>query len=314
MKLPQYPTLSFADRAKLMDIPSGNRIPTVIDSDTFNEIDDQFAIAWALLNSERIDLQAVYAAPFTNSMFNSTPDAISDAKTGMELSFDEIHRVLDRMDLQVKPKVFQGSTRYCKDSESPELSPAVKDLIVRADSCAGVLQVVVIGAPTNIANALIAKPELINKIHIIWLGGHAFDWSNTEEFNLMQDITASRTLLNSGAALTLVPCMGVANTLATSVPELQYYLSGTSKIGDYLASVAPNCPWIGFGNRKVIWDIAAIGYVIEPSWFTSTIQASPILNDNLTWSFDLNRHPIRVIKYIERDELFVDMFNKLIHC
>lgn len=46
----------------------------------------------------------------------------------------------------------------------------------------------------------------------------------------MQDIDASRTLLNSGAALTLVPCMGVANTLATSVPELQHYLLGTSEI------------------------------------------------------------------------------------
>ncbi|MEZ8694730.1 nucleoside hydrolase [Vibrio splendidus] len=314
MNQPLYPTLSFSERAKLLDVPLGANVPTVIDSDTFNEIDDQFAIAWALLNSDRIDLQAIYAAPFTNNMFNTTPEAISSAETGMSLSYDEIHRVLERMDLKVKPQVFKGSTLYVKDSNSVEMSPAVLDLIERAENCKTTLQVVVIGAPTNIANALIAKPDLINKIHIVWLGGHAFDWKNTEEFNLMQDIDASRTLLNSGAALTLVPCMGVANTLATSVPELQHYLLGTSEIGDYLASVAPNCPWIGFGNRKVVWDIAAIGYVIEPSWFTSTIQASPILNDNLTWSFDLDRHPIRVIKYIERDELFVDMFKKLINC
>ncbi|MCG9638386.1 nucleoside hydrolase [Vibrio sp. Isolate34] len=313
MNQPLYPTLSFAERAKLLDVPLSTSVPTVIDSDTFNEIDDQFAIAWALLNSERIDLQAIYAAPFTNSMFNTTPEAISDAETGMSLSYNEIHRVLERMALKVKPQVFKGSTRYVKDSNSAEMSPAVIDLIERAENCKTVLQVVVIGAPTNIANALIAKPDLIKKIHIVWLGGHAFDWKNTEEFNLMQDIDASRTLLNSGVALTLVPCMGVANTLATSVPELQHYLLGTSEIGNYLASVAPNCPWIGFGNRKVIWDIAAIGYVISPSWFTSTIQASPVLNDNLTWSFDLDRHPIRVIKYIERDELFVDMFAKLIN-
>lgn len=314
MKQPTYPTLSFTERAKLLEVPSGNAVPTVIDSDTFNEIDDQFAIAWGLLHNPRIDLQAVYAAPFTNSMFNDSHEAISEAKEGMELSYDEIHRVFERMNIDNKPPVYKGSTRYVKDSDTAEISPAVADLIKRAKGCKSVLQVVSIGAPTNIANAIIAEPSIINKIHVTWLGGHAFDWENTEEFNLLQDIDASKTLLNSGVALTLVPCMGVANTLASSVPEIQYYLKGTSKLGDYLAKEAPKCPWIGFGNRKVIWDIAAIGYVIEPKWFTATIQASPILNDNLTWSFDLKRHPIRVIKYIERDELFVDMFQKIINC
>lgn len=314
MKQPTYPTLSFRERAKLLDIPENQRVPLVIDSDTFNEIDDQFAIAWALLNNERIDLQAVYAAPFTNSMFDSSHQAVSDAKVGMELSFEEIHRVFDRMDLPTKPEVFKGSTHYVKDSDEPELSPAVLDLIERAKACSETLQVVSIGAPTNIAHALIAEPSIIEKIHVTWLGGHAFDWANTEEFNLLQDIDASRTLLDSGVALTLIPCMGVANTLATSIPEIQHYLQGTSKLGDYLASEAPKCPWIGFANRKVIWDIAAVGYVLEPKWFTEQIVASPILNNNLTWSFDLGRHPIRVIKYIERDELFVDLFQKIINC
>ncbi|WP_117235120.1 nucleoside hydrolase [Vibrio maerlii] len=314
MQSPNYPNLSFAQRATLLEVPASGKVPMVIDSDTFNEIDDQFAIAWALLNNKRIDLQAVYAAPFTNSMFNDSHEAVSEAKVGMELSYDEIHRVFDRMNVENKPLVLKGSTQYVKDSKEPEVSPAVQDLIDRAKQSEQTLQVVSIGAPTNIAHALLAAPEIINNIHVIWLGGHAFDWKNTEEFNLLQDIEASRTLLDSGVALTLVPCMGVANTLASSVPEIQHYLLGTSELGDYLAKEAPKCPWIGFANRKVIWDIAAVGYVIEPKWFTEEIKASPILNDNLTWSFDLTRHPIRVIKYIERDELFVDLFTRIINC
>ena len=314
MMQPVYPVLTPMERAQLLDIPQGNHVATVIDSDTYNEIDDQFAIAWALLNQPRLDVQAIYAAPFTNSMFNSTHEAVSDAGVGMALSFDEIHRVLERMDLEKHPLVLKGSTRYLKDGSEAELSPAVMDLIERAQSCEGTLQVIAIGAPTNIANALIAEPSIIHKIHVLWLGGHAFEWENTEEFNLLQDIEASRTLLDSGVALTLVPCMGVTNTLASSVPEIQYYLQNTSKLGDYLAQEAPKCPWIGFGNRKVIWDIAPVGYVLDPSWFVEQMHASPILNDNFTWSFNLARHPIRVIKYIERDKLFVDMFSKLIHC
>ncbi|MFZ2651689.1 MAG: nucleoside hydrolase [Burkholderiaceae bacterium] len=37
----------------------------VIDSDAANEIDDQFALAWALLSPQQLRLEAVYAAPFS---------------------------------------------------------------------------------------------------------------------------------------------------------------------------------------------------------------------------------------------------------
>ena len=35
-----------------------------LDTDTFNEIDDQFAVAYALLSPERLQVEALYAAPF----------------------------------------------------------------------------------------------------------------------------------------------------------------------------------------------------------------------------------------------------------
>jgi inosine-uridine nucleoside N-ribohydrolase len=37
----------------------------VIDTDAANEIDDQFALAWTLLSPERLDVLAVYAAPYS---------------------------------------------------------------------------------------------------------------------------------------------------------------------------------------------------------------------------------------------------------
>ncbi len=79
--------LSLTQRMALLDVPTDKRAPMVIDSDTYNEIDDQFAIAWTLLSDDRIDLQAIYAAPFTNSMFDSTHEAISDPMQGMALSY-----------------------------------------------------------------------------------------------------------------------------------------------------------------------------------------------------------------------------------
>jgi inosine-uridine nucleoside N-ribohydrolase len=37
----------------------------VIDTDAANEIDDQFALAWTLLSPQQLELEAVYAAPFS---------------------------------------------------------------------------------------------------------------------------------------------------------------------------------------------------------------------------------------------------------
>jgi inosine-uridine nucleoside N-ribohydrolase len=296
-----------------LEIPVDRKIPVVIDSDAFNEVDDQFAIAWALLHPERLDVQAIYAAPYTNSFFSQSEQSsrcVSAPQDGMNLSYDEIHKVLDKLKIDHKPSVYKGSTEYY--SKAPQQhSNAVDDLISRALNCDGTLQVVCIAAPTNIANAIALEPKIKDKIHVIWLGGHSFDWPNTEEFNLMQDHQASKFLLDCGVALTLFPCMGTTSTLATSIPEIQYYLNNTSKIGTYLAQLAPTFPWIGFASRKVIWDIANIGLLIEPSWFRSEIVSSPILNENLTWSFDITRHHIRVIKHIERDCLFKDLFRKL---
>ena len=38
----------------------------VLDTDTYNEIDDQFALAYLILHDDKLRLQAIYAAPFSN--------------------------------------------------------------------------------------------------------------------------------------------------------------------------------------------------------------------------------------------------------
>ncbi|WP_231571003.1 hypothetical protein [Gordoniibacillus kamchatkensis] len=43
------------------------KVRIVLDTDTFNEIDDQFAVVYALKSPERIQVEAFYAAPFTTT-------------------------------------------------------------------------------------------------------------------------------------------------------------------------------------------------------------------------------------------------------
>lgn len=46
--------------------PKG-KIDVVLDTDTYNEIDDQFALAYLLCSAEKLNLKAVFAAPFHNA-------------------------------------------------------------------------------------------------------------------------------------------------------------------------------------------------------------------------------------------------------
>ena len=60
----------------------------VLDTDTYNEIDDQFAVVYSLISPEKLDVEAIYAAPFFNTRSLSPKD-------GMEKSYEEISEILD---------------------------------------------------------------------------------------------------------------------------------------------------------------------------------------------------------------------------
>ena len=91
----------------------------VLDTDTYNEIDDQFALVHVLLSPERVRLEAIYAAPFHNSRSSGPGD-------GMRKSFEEIHRVLEVVG-HVGPPVLEGATEWLTHSKSVSPSPATED-------------------------------------------------------------------------------------------------------------------------------------------------------------------------------------------
>ena len=284
--------------------PPAGKVRIVLDTDTYNEVDDQFALAYAVKSPDRISIEAIYAAPFHNSRSEGPRD-------GMEKSYAEILNILGKMN--VRKPVFKGSESFLSDPGKAVNSEAVRDLISRAMTCPDdeLLYVVAIGAITNVASAILFEPEIINKIVVVWLGGHAFNAKDTNEFNMKQDIYASQTILDSGVPLVLIPCKGVASHLITTTYELEHYLSEDNELGKYLTDIVKGYANDPFGWSKVIWDIAAIAWLINPEWVPTSIVHSPILTNNITYSFDTARHFIRVADHVDRDSIFADMFKRL---
>lgn len=300
------PQLSEAFRLERLSYPEG-RVRVVLDTDTFNEIDDQFAIVYALLSPDRIQTEAIYAAPFLN-------DRVSSAGEGMEKSYEEILRLLERLDISPEGFVFRGSDAFLPDRETPVHSEAVTDLIERAMASPedDPLYVVAIGAMTDVASALLIEPRIVEKIVVLWLGGHALHWPHNYEFNLSRDVPSVQVVLDSGVPFIRFPGAGVTTHLRTSPPEIEKYVEGQGAIGDYLAEIFYAYDPEGVpGWSKIIWDIVAIGYLIDETWIPTDIVHTPILTDQLTWSFDPSRHFMRSANYVRRNQIFGDLFAKL---
>lgn len=288
-----------------LDRPEGN-IRCVLDTDAFNEVDDQFAIAHALLSGDTFRVESVYAAPFHNARSSGPAD-------GMEQSYSEIHRVLDALEWQDRPPVLKGAARFLERSDAPVDSAAVRDLIRRAMSGEPdePLYVLAIGAITNIASAILMEPRIVERIVVIWLGGHALHWPHVKEFNLRQDPLAARTVLDCGVPLILVPCLGVASHLSTTLAELERHLRDCGPIGAFLIDNLVKYANDETAYSKVIWDIAVTGYFTRPDAIVSELVHSPILTDRMTWSVDASRHFIRYVSYVDRNLIFGDLFDKL---
>ncbi len=301
-----YPELTEIQRLERLTPPTGP-VDIVLDTDTYNEVDDQFAVVYALLSPEKIKLHALYAAPFFN-------DRSSGPADGMERSYEEILRLLERLDVAPDGLVFRGSEGYLASMETPRESDAAADLVAKAMARSeddAPLYVATIGCITNVASAILMEPEIIKRIVIVWLGGHAFHWHDTKEFNLWQDPDAARVVFDCGVPVVQIPVMGVCSHLHTTIPEIDAYVAGRGAIGDYLAETVRGYHNEHFAWSKVIWDISAIAYLLNASWTPTHLVHSPIVTDQGTYSFDKRRHLIRSAYHVNRDPIFRDLFAKL---
>ena len=299
-----FPLMSDSERSKLLEPPCG-RVSVVLDTDTYNEIDDQYAVVYSLFSKEKLDIEAIYAAPFHNSRSEGPAD-------GMEKSYEEILRLLEKMDIAPEGLVFRGSECYLPESGEPVGSPAAEDLVDRAKKERdGPLYVAAIGAITNIASAILMDPSIISRIVVLWLGGHPYNHNTAEEFNLKQDIAASRLIFDCGVPLVHFPCRSVAEMLRTTRAEMEAHVKGLGAVGDYIYNIfcdyVPDEP----GVSKVIWDLAPVAWLVDPAVAQTSLVTSPVLNDGLTWSANDQRHFVRVATRIERDRVFGDFFRKI---
>ncbi|MBQ8175085.1 MAG: nucleoside hydrolase [Clostridia bacterium] len=295
-------------RMKNLNVPQGI-VDAVLDTDAYNEVDDQFAFAYLLRSSERACVKAIYAAPFHNKRSDSPRD-------GMEKSYREIKKLLALAGEE--RDVYRGSPTYLPNEMTPVDSPAARDLVERAKrySPENPLYIVAIGAITNIASAILLEPAVAENVVLVWLGGHAHHFADTKEFNMMQDVAAARVVFSSGVPLIQLPCRGVVSHFTISKPELEYWFAGKNPLSDYLAknaieeadSYAAGKPW-----TRIIWDVLAVAWLFNDNdrFMMSRILPTPELTYDHQYIHHKQETPMRYVYFIKRDVVLEDLIKKI---
>lgn len=279
---------------------SREKINVILDTDTYNECDDQFALAYMIKSQDVFQIEAITVAPYCNKQC-TIPE-------GQENSYNEILKICNWLNFDTTNKVFKGAKDFMINGNN-ETNDAVEKIIETAlknDKT----YIMAIGAITNVALAIQKEPKIINKIEVIWLGGHSFLQGHNIETNF-KDRTAVKIVFNSQVKLTVIPAKGVSSNLRTSIYELEHYLKGKSELCNYLCQRFYNDGYHGLQERRPIWDISVIAYLINKNWFEYQEISCPNIKEDSSYELTENRHKITMVSYLNVDKIYTDLFKKL---
>ena len=278
-----------------------------LDTDTANEIDDQFAVAYALL-SDNVDVIGFGAAPFVNGNASSPAE-------GMAKSYEEAVRVRDLTVPGCAVPVWRGADRYLPDRHTPVDSEAARAIIRACRETKDYVFVASIGCFTNAASALLIDPSIGKNMVAVLIGANDADrYQSANDFNLRQDRAAAQVILESGINVILLPAAGGTEVLHMTAMECAYALEGKNiPAGDYLTGLMRRDHDVPWGTVKsethIIWDIASVA-ILRNIWgfWEPEIRDALSVDDAGMFRPSPNGGKMIYNKRYRRDGIFTDLF------
>ena len=247
-----------------------DKIKVVLDTDVAN-IDDNFALCYALASKEEIEVLAVTLAPFKNKARD-----VSIEENQLEGKF-EVTRILSLMGNSTSDMVFVGANEYLTKSEVKTNASVekIKEII----ETQGEITILSTGALTNIATLLKVYPKVKDKVKVVWIGTGNLLLDKFDDHNYISDKLAFEQVIKSGVDISVIPVY-VARQFVTDTYELEHNIT-KSAIGKYLAHLVKvsDTTKQAIGS-KTLYDIAVVAYLLAPEKFTERkINANELLKE-----------------------------------
>ena len=284
----------------MADIKSSRTKKVILDCDAGNEMDDQYAVAYAL-GSDKMDVIAANGSLFYNDKL------VSSFKEGMEESTREIKRVMNMIGVTDVP-VYYGSPEPLNSGLglSPIKNDASDNIIKTAHETDELLYIITTGAGTNIATAILTDPSIMDKICVIWIGGiHPDDgYSSQGEYNVGQDLKAAQFIYNCGVNFVMVPGATkkghAMSSLVVTRADMFAAFPGNDAASKFFRETLPmECDGTFATNPNgwshVMWDIAGPGVLDLANECTFEIVKAPRLRNDGTYAHRDNEHKVGVL-------------------
>ena len=295
------------------DLRSPGKKNFILDTDTYNEIDDQFAITYAML-SDNINMLALTAAPFYNSRSESPAD-------GMIKSYDEMVKVRDFVDPDGKMNIpcYRGAEDYMKNIITPQVSEAAENIVRIVKETDGIVYIGAIGCYTNVASALLMDPSIMDKVVVLLIGANKFEHHTNREFNLMQDPTAARVIFECGVPVVVLPAADGTERLYTTTAEAYYYLKNgkAGRIGEYLCKIFSDDEGIPDDennncctHQRSIWDLGAVAMIrlADRIGDVKIVPARTVTADGVLWRDINDGREMIYVRRFDRNEVMSDFY------
>ena len=258
--------------------PKDNKISILIDADTANEVDDLYALVYAI-NEPKFDIVGITSAQFHTSPLATDSTALESQKIN-----EAILMLMNRTDIPLAI----GSNVPLTSINQPAESQAANFIISEAHKASEreKLQLVILGSCTNVASALLKDPKIISKIQISYLGfwhNPKTNVFNKKEFNSGNDTLAVEVLLNTKGLDFSVMTATTSQHLIFKKSDVDTHLKGKSRIADYLVTRWETYErwWTKEDPAKkewIMWDVALLEALAHPEWATKKKYTTPPKN------------------------------------
>lgn len=294
-------------------VPDNKKVRVIIHTDCKNEADDQFAVAHHLMTPKFI------VEGIVGGHFNKNPQQYGHGNTA-SASVDEINLVLQLMGVEGDYRVVKGAELPLENEQTPQLSEGAKFIIEEAMKPSELpLYILLQGAITDLASAILMEPRICDKMTAIWIGGG--DWPKGGfEFNLLNDITAANVVYKSTMPLWQIP-MNTYKQMSVTLAELQLRVKPYGKIGNYLfrqmVDFNDKLAFIQHWPHGEVWglgDQGTIAVLLEESERDTIydLVPAPIVNyDDMTYIHGESSREIRWYHTLDARKTMEDFYAKL---
>jgi len=283
-------------------------IRVVLDCDTANEVDDQFAIAHALgLPEGVLDVRGVI----------SVHNTIAHGPGSRDMYQDEAERVVGLCGASVP--CITGADRPMNSRGEPAPSAGLEFLIDEARR--GPLTVIATGPATDVASLFVAEPDLRENVRVVWLGGfgdaEAYGHHKFHELNGRADIAAWRVLFEEDVDLLQVPGWPApAKLLVRAAPFAGEVRGVGNPISSYLAEILEL--WVAeYGGpidpagEKILWDIACVAAVAHPESVTVERRSLPTIDAAAAHDYALRGREVETVVDLDKEAVLRGMMGAL---